>query len=72
VTRQSVVGKSQDAMAARLRSFLQRPVVVVVDEAHHAVAKGYERMLDTIEGIAPRTILLGLTATPWPSGPGAV
>ncbi len=72
VTRQSVVGRSQDAMEARLKSFLQRPAVVVVDEAHHAVATGYERMLDTIEGIAPRTILLGLTATPWPSGPGAV
>lgn len=72
VTRQSVVGRSPAAMTKRLEAFLARPTVVVVDEAHHAVATSYERLLDEVERIAPGTMMLGLTATPWPSGQGAI
>jgi superfamily II DNA or RNA helicase len=72
VTRQSVVGKSPEAMAKRLEAFLARPTVVVVDEAHHAVATSYQRLLNEVERIAPKTMMLGLTATPWPSGQGAI
>lgn len=72
VTRQSVVGRSPAAMSKRLGAFLSRPTVLVVDEAHHAVATSYERLLDEVERIAPGTMMLGLTATPWPSGQGAI
>ena len=37
--------------------------LVVVDEAHHAPADGYRRL---IEGLEPQ-FLLGMTATPWRS-----
>ena len=73
VTRQSVVGRSgSPAMSKRLTAFLSRPAVVVVDEAHHAVAKTYWALLDEVERVAPRTVMLGLTATPWPRGQGAI
>lgn len=35
--------------------------VVIVDEAHHAMARGFRRCLDHLE---PR-LLVGMTATPW-------
>ena len=41
-----------------------RKVVVIIDEAHHAPMKSYQDVLDTIRGINPSMILLGLTATP--------
>lgn len=73
VTRQSLVGHSSSvAMGKRLAAFLSRPTIVVVDEAHHTVATGYRALLDEVERIAPGTLLLGLTATPWPSGLGAI
>jgi len=73
VTRQSVVGRSgSTAMSKRLTAFLSRPAVVVVDEAHHAVATTYRALLDEVERIAPGTVMLGLTATPWPRGQGAI
>ena len=41
-----------------------KKVVVIIDEAHHAPMKSYQDVLDTIRGINPSMILLGLTATP--------
>ncbi len=35
--------------------------LVIVDEAHHARAKSYQRILDT----SPSAAVIGLTATPW-------
>jgi superfamily II DNA or RNA helicase len=71
VTRQSLLGKQLDAAArARLQAFLTRPTVVVVDEAHHAVSKTCRQLLELIRSIAPTTIFVGMTATPWPSGYG--
>lgn len=72
VTRQSLVTGGAAAMTSRLTPYLTRPVIVVVDEAHHAVATTYEKLLTEIERIAIRPVLLGLTATPWPSGQGGV
>ena len=71
VTRQSLLGKQLDSAArARLQAFLTRPTVVVVDEAHHAVSKTYRQLLELIRSIAPTTIFVGMTATPWPNGYG--
>lgn len=70
-TRQSVIGKTfGPPTKARLRSLLTHPVVVVVDEAHHAVAPTYRKLLDHIATTAPSCLMVGLTATPWPAGAG--
>ncbi len=53
------------AKKKRLASFLSRPTVVVVDEAHHGGAETYHRAL--VECLKGQTIgMIGLTATPWP------
>lgn len=39
-------------------------LVVVVDEAHHAVSPSYQKVIKKITEINPNRILLGLTATP--------
>lgn len=49
-----------------LRKYASRPTVVVVDEAHHAGSTAYEKILTHLEGL-PRIVIVGLTATPWPS-----
>lgn len=68
-TRQSVLGRGFPVPAQRrLESFLTRPTIVVVDEAHHAVSPTYRELLDFIQQTAPATLLVGLTATPWPRG----
>ncbi|TWE13180.1 DEAD/DEAH box helicase [Rudaeicoccus suwonensis] len=68
-TRQSLLGKTFDRTAkAHLSSFLSRPVVVVIDEAHHAVSPTYQRLIDFMWSVAADMILIGLTATPWPAG----
>ncbi|WP_170955324.1 DEAD/DEAH box helicase family protein [Ornithinimicrobium cerasi] len=73
VTRQSLVGAQFDQGAQkRVATYLQRPTVVVIDEAHHAVAPQYHRLLDFMQEHASRTVLVGLTATPWPAGTGQV
>ena len=43
---------------------LSRKVIVVIDEAHHAVARSYQRVLDFIRRKRRNMKLLGLTATP--------
>lgn len=55
---------------ARVQGFLSRPTVVVIDEAHHAAAPAYQRILADVRK-RPGVAVLGLTATPWPSGEGA-
>lgn len=42
----------------------KRRLMVVVDEAHHAVAANYQRALKRMKALNPRMVLLGLTATP--------
>lgn len=46
--------------------YLSRPTIVVIDEAHHAGARTYQDIISTIVR-EPRTILIGLTATPYPT-----
>ncbi|OHV56973.1 hypothetical protein BCD48_43520 [Pseudofrankia sp. BMG5.36] len=72
VTRASVTGgKAAVAARRRLGRFLAgRSCVIVVDEAHHAVAASYEALLDHVFTVAD-PVLVGLTATPWPAGDGA-
>jgi superfamily II DNA or RNA helicase len=70
-TRQSLTGRSLDRAArARLARFLTRPIVLVVDEAHHIVAPTYQDLLALVDQHQPGTLTLGLTATPWPRGAG--
>ncbi|MBT9151407.1 MAG: putative DNA repair helicase RadD [candidate division WS2 bacterium] len=42
----------------------KRKVIVVIDEAHHAVAGNYQKVLNRIKILNPNMVLLGLTATP--------
>lgn len=68
-TRQSVLGGGfAEPAQRRIAAFLTRPTIVIVDEAHHAVSPTYRRLLDVIQETAPTTLLVGLTATPWPRG----
>lgn len=39
-------------------------LIVVIDEAHHAVSPSYQKVLKRITDLNPNRILLGLTATP--------
>lgn len=58
-----VVASVQTLKGARLDDFkarYARPTLIVVDEAHHAVAPSYRKILDAF----PDAKVLGLTATP--------
>lgn len=47
-----------------LKTVLSKKVIIVVDEAHHAVAKSYRKIINYIRKRRPDAKLLGLTATP--------
>lgn len=47
-----------------LPGILRDNVIIVVDEAHHAIAPSYRRIIQTIREKCPRARLLGVTATP--------
>lgn len=42
----------------------KRKLIVVIDEAHHAVAPNYQKVLKRVTALNENRILLGLTATP--------
>ena len=71
ITRQSIIGSFNGLGKRRLEKFLSRPTVVVVDEAHHAVAPDYDRLLTEVSRVGD-ALIVGLTATPWPARYGAV
>lgn len=48
----------------RLQKNLHKKVIIVVDEAHHALAPTYRRIINEIRKKVPTAKLLGLTATP--------
>lgn len=54
-----------------LETFLDRPTIVVVDEAHHAAAPTYDAILDVMARNPNTKAIVGLTATPWPTSPRA-
>ncbi|MFR0553380.1 DEAD/DEAH box helicase [Loigolactobacillus coryniformis subsp. coryniformis] len=43
---------------------LKQPTIILIDEAHHAIARSYRKILDTF----PEAIRLLFTATPWRMG----
>lgn len=73
-TRQSVMGREfaapKSARKNHIAAFFSRPVVVVIDEAHHAVSPSYQELLKHLRTVDPDLMLIGLTATPWPAGAG--
>lgn len=42
----------------------KRKLIIVVDEAHHAVASNYQKVIRRLSALNPNRVLLGLTATP--------
>ncbi len=65
----ATLGRQIDAAKRqRLLAFLAEPTVIVIDEAHHAGASSYQNILEV--GRAAGTVrgVIGLTATPWPTG----
>ena len=42
----------------------KRKLIIVVDEAHHAVASNYQKVIGRMTELNPNRVLLGLTATP--------
>ncbi|MGE3327159.1 MAG: DEAD/DEAH box helicase, partial [Acidimicrobiia bacterium] len=55
----------------RITTFLSRPTIVFIDEAHRAAAPTYQDLL-TLLGESPSVLgIVGLTATPWPSAANA-
>lgn len=51
-------GRIHDLPLARIK-------VLVIDEAHHALAATYRAMIDTVREHSPDCVLLGVTATPY-------
>lgn len=64
----SIASVANDYGYRFIRRMLGKPgnekLVVVIDEAHHAITPSYKRVLNRIEKLNPNFILLGLTATP--------
>jgi superfamily II DNA or RNA helicase len=54
-----------------LETFLSRPTIVVVDEAHHVGSNSFDSLLELIERQPEVRAFVGLTATPYPSAPRA-
>lgn len=42
----------------------KRKLIIVVDEAHHAIASNYQKVIRRMSVLNPNRVLLGLTATP--------
>ena len=66
VTIQSLA-RDPERKRRHLDSFLKRPTIVVVDEAHHAASPSYDALLETLEECASVSAVIGLTATPYPT-----
>lgn len=45
-----------------VQAFLRKPLVVVIDEAHHSASNSYQTLLNLL---GPKHDRIGLTATPW-------
>ncbi len=69
-TVQSIWPGGNSKKVEALERFCAGPTIVVVDEAHRAAAKSYCELLDVVQGKS-KVWLLGLTATPTPTGAGA-
>lgn len=56
------IGQNLECLARWLKG--EDTIFVVVDEAHHATAKTYRRILDLVAKRVPNVKIIGLTATP--------
>lgn len=65
-TIQSIGGRWNAKKRRLLEEFCRRPVILVVDEVHHAASPTYRQVLDAIPSEHIRA-LVGLTATPAPT-----
>ncbi len=64
--RNSVVNKNGYRFIERMLGTQgKRKLIIVCDEAHHAVSRGYRRVITRMTNLNPNRILLGLTATPY-------
>jgi len=61
VSKDSII-KNLDLLGKWLKN---QDVYLIIDEAHHATAKSYRRIIDYVEDTASNVKLLGLTATPF-------
>lgn len=61
VGKDSII-KNLDLLGKWLKN---QDIYLVIDEAHHATAKSYRRIIDYVESTARNVKLLGLTATPF-------
>ena len=61
-----VVGSVQSLVRnlGYLTAPLKKKVIIVVDEAHHALAPSYRKIINAVRQKCPEAKLLGLTATP--------
>ena len=61
-----VVGSVQSLVRnlGYLTASLKKKVIIVVDEAHHALAPSYRKIINAVRQKCPEAKLLGLTATP--------
>lgn len=69
-TVQSIWPNGNSKRVEALERFCAGETIVVVDEAHRAASKSYTELLDVVQSL-PKVRLLGLTATPTPSGAAA-
>lgn len=61
VSKDSII-KNLDLLGKWLKG---QDVYLIIDEAHHATAKSYRRIIEFVEEITKSSKLLGLTATPF-------
>lgn len=54
-----------------VEKFLTRPTFIVIDEAHHAGSDSYARVIEHLGGLPTCQGIVGLTATPYPTGAAA-
>lgn len=67
VTIQSLTRSLGRNKRKAIKRFLKRPLILVIDEAHHAPSGTYEYLFDDILFNHPPRATLALTATPWPT-----
>lgn len=67
VTIQSLTRSLGRNKRKAIKSFLRRPLILVIDEAHHAPSGTYEYLFEDILVNYPPRATLALTATPWPT-----
>jgi len=62
----AVVGSVQTMIGVRrLNKYRETPFdLIIIDEAHHAVAGSYQKIVNHFRGLDPKLKVLGVTATP--------